>query len=620
MSSLLRIPRSRFAVLLIAVTIVVAVGYAGSLRYVGSEPPTADNLSDTGTPATRVPSPVRFAGSASCAECHAEIAASYHATGMGQSLWPIGSETPLEDYDQQNSFSPDGRHHYSVVRTTEGVFHHERLTDEAGQTLYDQAVKIDCVVGSGLQGRSYLFNRDGMLFMSPIGWYSRAGKWDLSPGYTLPLHRRFDRRVPAACMECHSGRMNLTDRADVFGVPPFHEVAIGCERCHGPGADHIQFHRQQAASFASDPIVNPAKLDPHRREDVCSQCHLSGEGRYLRDGCQFGDFQPGSRLEETYLILVRGNRTTADGKTRAVSQVEQMRTSKCYTSSEGKLGCTSCHDPHSQPPPDNRVAYYRERCLNCHADQGCAVAESDRRSRQPDDSCIACHMPRLNASDVPHTTQSDHRVLRVPQAMVPQSDQWQELPEPYGGADQRLPQVLVERARGIWLAERVERTSNPQLAAQASRMLDAVLSQRPNDVEVLNALAVAEAVNGSLQDALTHWHAVLAIDPDRELTLSTVATLRLNKGDIDSGRKALEKYLEIQPYSGIAWGRYSWLLSRLNETEKAIGAARKSIELDPSNPMMYQHLARLYERTGDTKQEQFYHDLGRRVQLSRDPR
>ena len=539
---------------------------------------------------------------------------------MGQSLGVIGSETPLEDYDLNNSFSPDGHHHYSVVRTAEGVFHHERLTDDQGQTIYDQAVKVEYFVGSGLQGRSYLFRRGGMMYMSPIGWYSRAGRWDLSPGYKLPSHRRFDRRVPAACLECHAGLMNLTDREDVFADPPFREVAIGCERCHGPGADHIQFRRQQAPQFETDPIVNPSKLDPDRREDVCSQCHLSGEGRYLRDGCHFGEFQAGTRLEETYLIFVRGTRATGDGKTRAVSQVEQMRSSTCYLKSAGKMGCTSCHDPHSQPPSDSKISFYRERCLQCHADQACAIAESDRRGKQSDDSCIACHMPRLNASDVPHTTQSDHRILRTPQLPAAQVDQANELPELFDSAEQRLPQIIVDRAKGLWLSERAEKATNPQLASQASRILEGVLRERPRDVEVLNALGTAAAVNGRFQDSLNYWNTVLAIEPNRELTLSTTATLLLNQGKVDAGRQVLEKYLEVQPNYGGAWGRYSGLLARANETDKAIEAARKSIELDPSNPKTYHHLSQLYGRIGDKEQERIYSVLGRRVLLNKSPR
>lgn len=559
-------------------------------------------------------------GSGSCTECHAEVAEKYHASGMGQSLGVIGSETPLEDYDQVNSFSPDGHHHYSVVRTAEGVFHHERLTDDEGQTIYDQAVKIEYFVGSGLQGRSYLFRRGGMMFMSPIGWYSRAGRWDLSPGYKLPSHRRFDRRVPSACLECHAGLMNLTDREDDFEDPPFREVAIGCERCHGPGADHIQFRRQQAPQFATDPIVNPSKLDPDRREDVCSQCHLSGEGRYLRDGCHFGEFQAGTRLEETYLIFVRGTRATGDGKTRAVSQVEQMRSSACYLKSAGKMGCTSCHDPHSQPPGDSKLSFYRERCLRCHAEQQCAIAETERRGKQPDDSCIACHMPRLNASDVPHTTQSDHRILRAPQLPGARVDQPNELPVLFDGAEQRLPQIIVDRARGLWMAERAEKATSPQLASQASQILERVLRERPRDVEVLNALGTAAAVNGRFQESLNYWNAALAIEPNRELTLSTTATLLLNQGKVNAGRQVLEKYLDVQPNYGGAWGRYSGLLSRSNETDKAIEAARKSIELDPSNPKTYHHLSQLYGRIGDKEQERIYSVLGRRVQLSKTPR
>lgn len=559
-----------------------------------------------------------FAGSDRCAECHAEVAAKYHSSGMGQSLWRIGSETPLEDYDQQNSFSPDGHHHYSIVRTDEGVFHHERLADDSGETIYDQAVKIEFVVGSGTQGRSYLFNRNGMLYMSPIGWYANGKKWDLSPGFKLPFHRRFNRRVPFACLECHAGRMNLTSHADVFDDPPFREIAIGCERCHGPGAGHIEFHEQKK-SAGLDPIINPMRLDPHRREDVCTQCHLSGEGRYLREGSHFGGFVPGTRLEETYLIFVGGKRTTDDGRTRAVSQVEQMRSSQCYVSSEGRMGCTSCHDPHSRIPEEQRNAFHRGRCLTCHNDHDCGLEESERRLRQADDSCIACHMPKLEASDVPHTTQTDHRILRLPQTLSSAGDQQVEVPELFDDAEKRLPGVVVAKARGMWLAERAERFGNRNFAEQASQILKEVMTLQPNDVEVLEALGTCTAINGHTEESLKYCNRVLAKDPHRERTLLTAATVHLNQGKIEMGRRLLEEYLEVQPNDAAAWGRYSGLLSQLDELHEAIDAGRKSTDLDPSNPRTWSHLAELYMRIGDGKQEEICRDLGRRVQFNKTP-
>jgi len=38
-----------------------------------------------------------------------------------------------------------------------------------------------------------------------------------------------------------------------------------------------------------------------------------------------------------------------------------------------------------------------------------------RESRQRDDSCIACHMPRSGSSDIVHTAVTDHRILRKPE-------------------------------------------------------------------------------------------------------------------------------------------------------------------------------------------------------------
>lgn len=555
----------------------------------------------------------QFVGSHACAECHATISESYSASGMGRSLRKIELAEQFDDKIPV-TFSPDGHHHYSIERTTEGIFHHERLTDRDGQTLYDQAVKIDYAMGSGNQGRSYLIDRGGLLFMSPIGWYSRARKWDLSPGYKLPSHQRFERLVTEGCLECHTGQMDaIADQQNRFRQPPFHEESIGCERCHGPGGDHVRFHRSDSVAAGNDPIVNPKHLDPAPREDVCNQCHLQGEGRYLRDGSHFGDFRPGQRLEDVYVILVKGTRATTDGKTQAVSQVEQMRSSLCFQKSDGRFGCVSCHDPHSQPARASLDSFYRDKCRNCHTDRGCSLPEPERLNRQPNDSCIACHMPHLNAIDVPHTSQTDHRILRVPGTIAEAGESADESPELFDGAEQRLPPSVVDRARGIWLAEQAETKSSPQLAAKAIRILLLVSRQFPKDAEVLNALGMASAIEGQAEDALTYWKQALAVEPNRELTLRAVAIQLQKLGRHAASRPFFEKYLHVQPWNALMWSRYSHLLGQLGETDRAIETAKKAIELDPSHARTYEWLAEIYDRLGDEKQRRQYHDLFQRL-------
>ena len=280
-----------------------------------------------------------FLGSAACAECHPKISRAYSVHPMANSLWKVSEAPVIEEYNKETTFSPDTSHHYSVQKTADDILHHERMTDAEGETLYDQAVRVDYAVGSGAMGRSYLIDRSGLMFMSPISWYTSSRRWDLSPGYRLPHHRRFRRRIQAECINCHSGRLNTESGADRrFKQPPFAELSIGCERCHGPGKQHVDFHRAESNANETDPIVNPLNLDAARREDLCAQCHLQGKGRIPHYGCEVTDFRPGQRLEETCTIFVEAENSASNRSARAVSQVEQMRSSACYRGSEGRLG------------------------------------------------------------------------------------------------------------------------------------------------------------------------------------------------------------------------------------------------------------------------------------------
>ena len=89
-----------------------------------------------------------------------------------------------------------------------------------------------------------------------------------------------------------------------------------------------------------------------------------------------------------------------------------MHESRCFRASQGKMGCISCHDPHELARPEEKVAYYRERCLDCHAEKGCSLPRPERLAEGRDDRCIDCHMPRSPNEQVPHTATTLHLIPR----------------------------------------------------------------------------------------------------------------------------------------------------------------------------------------------------------------
>ena len=51
---------------------------------------------------------------------------------------------------------------------------------------------------------------------------------------------------------------------------------IDCQRCHGPGGNHVRTAQTAGASREQirASIVNPSRLSPKLRMDLCMQCHL----------------------------------------------------------------------------------------------------------------------------------------------------------------------------------------------------------------------------------------------------------------------------------------------------------------------------------------------------------
>jgi hypothetical protein len=482
----------------------------------------------------------------------------------------VTEAAPLEDLATGAGFlSPPStavevRVEYYVEAGEGSVSHHEKAFMPNGEVLYDQAVPVHYAVGSGVRGRSYLTNHDGVLCMSPMSWYSGKGCWDFSPGYQMK-NQHFERRIRDGCLTCHSGRMAaIKGLPDVYdAVQPFREPAIGCERCHGPGEAHVAYRRRGAAAEGDDPIVNPSALEPRKRDAVCFQCHLVGEERVPRFGRGEFDFRPGDDLLAIWTIFVRGTGVEDDQTTEAVSQVEQMVSSACYRKGAGRLGCISCHDPHAVPAEQERVGFYRRRCLECHA-------STDHRVLRSYDA-------------VAETVQTEQPVLRI-----------------FGDDPGLLPEAERNRALGLMMAKSAEKSRELRvLAADAIALLEPWVTGVPEDESAAELLGAAYLVNEDRDAAYETWQRVLTLNPRNESVLSRLLEMCARHDRRDEGVEYARRLIELNPWDHDYYGRLAHLLGQRREYQPAIEAAERAAEIRPSDFWIRGWLAEVYRLTGE---------------------
>ena len=344
----------------------------------------------------------QYVGSKTCSSCHKDIYDKFVKTAMGRSVTRPGADLLVEPVRVINARF---QREFRVVREGGELFQTE---SQAG--LFDSKYKLEYAIGSGENGISFVVRRGNHLFQAPLSYYAAAKRWDLSPGYE-ESGEGFNRPIYEDCIVCHSGRPKPVPRRDgLFEDPPFAELAIGCENCHGPGALHVaERSRGAAVTMPDTSIVNPHRLPARLAEDICMQCHQGGDTRVLLPGRRYSDFRPGSRLIETVAIF---SLTGAGKDADLLEHHSSMQSSRCFRESNGELGCVTCHNPHQEPadPP----AHFREKCMKCHSRQGCTLNLAARRATTPPDDCTACHMPKRTVARISHSALTNHRIPARP--------------------------------------------------------------------------------------------------------------------------------------------------------------------------------------------------------------
>jgi hypothetical protein len=331
--------------------------------------------------AAQIPSSNTYVDERTCASCHGQIAQDYLQTGMGRSLFRPTPANTVEDYTGNNQFyHPLSDTHYAMT-IRDGAYYQRRWQiGFGGKETNIEESRIDYVLGSGNHARSYLHRTArGTLIELPLGWYAeKGGFWGMSPGFDSG-HPATRRLISYECVFCHNGYPRIPAGHDAPGSEPVFAgdlpEGIDCQRCHGPGGNHVR--AAQAVGAAGERIragiVNPARLSPKQRIDLCLQCHLEPTSAAIPavirrfDRAPFS-FTAGESLDAFLLTFDHAAGAGRDGKFEIVgSSAYRLRQSRCFLESKDALTCETCHDAHRAPRGAEAVRHYSEACRSCHA-------------------------------------------------------------------------------------------------------------------------------------------------------------------------------------------------------------------------------------------------------------
>jgi hypothetical protein len=348
------------------------------------------------------PEPAPFVGEARCARCHAEIFREYHQSRHSRTFFRDAQHAPVPFPPKPVTDPSHSRVSHTFEKTADGL----KVRTRTEGPVFE--VVVDYAFGSGDRGLTPVgHDADGRSLECRLSFYPDQAAWDVTSGQPL------DADQPAAtyagraltsdalrnCMDCHT--TNPRSILTATG-PESSDRAIGCEKCHGPGGNHLKVVSSPDFSAGDDvdlAIARAGRAAGPALIGLCAQCHSPPRN--------------GPLLEPDAPSSIRFQGTT-------------LTRSRCYVESERQLHCVTCHNPHRDA--EKSSTWYESRCLRCHSpgqpttnQPGGGTASSIPHSRahpcpvQPASGCIPCHMPRRE-STMAHTTFVDHyiRIHREP--------------------------------------------------------------------------------------------------------------------------------------------------------------------------------------------------------------
>jgi tetratricopeptide (TPR) repeat protein len=588
--------------------------------------------------------PRGYVGIQACQACHAERVKEFKETRHYLACMPPNpSQMPAafeSGQDKLRTSNPD-LHFKMVKEGGEYILQTIRTRPDAPpQTL---SSVISFVYGQGGTADQVYFGwRDNRLFELPVTRLLPQDAWGATK---FDVHRDgdFSREVTPRCLECHNvwfkqtpGTLNEYDRHDML-------LGVTCEKCHGAGRNHVDWHQANPGAKAAKEIIHPGHLSRESLMAVCGQCH-SNTAKYRAEPFTY---RPGEPLDNYFKTL--NSQFPEDD--HVANQDKYLRQSQCYEHSE-TMTCVTCHNPHRRE--EHATAARQATCLQCHSSEKCT--DRPQLPAEIRDNCIGCHMPLVNKIQVHFFTSQDayvspatryeHRIgiypLQRQELMLnwlrkqdgPESRQqakklenelvqdWIKRGDELRGAYRYLaaidayrkaqrihpvPAAQEKLASTIEVHSRIDRAwfqaakeIQQQQFSEAAKTLEGVLALKPDLALVHGKLGSVYASLGEKEKAREHLKAVSQFDPDEPYGESMLGWLAYLDGEHS---EALEHYLraeEMEPRNVKVKYNRGLAHAGLGQWEDAETAFRKVLALDPKHAGAYQGLSHALRGQGQS--------------------
>lgn len=583
---------------------------------------------------------VAYTGDAKCKSCHNEIHDTYHQTGMGRSLYKPSQEIEIEDFTMSSPvYDQKSDYYYTAFKKGNEYYQREFRLDKDGKVIHQLEKKIDYVMGSGNNTRSYLYSENGFFYELPLSWYTEKAKWDMSPGYQK-TNLRFSRPIVQECMNCHNSYSGFVEYSENKFDLNLKE-GIGCESCHGPGELHIKRQTEETDLFSGiendtidRTIVNPVNLPLEEKLSVCFQCHLQGDVRVFSEDKKQSDFRPGMKLEEVKSVFIQDN--VEKGNFKIASHAARMFLSDCFVKSSGQMTCITCHDPHV-PSKSVSKEFFNSKCLNCHNVQKLSVFNT-KADHSEKGNCITCHMKQGSTKDVQHVNFTDHWIRKEINILTEEEkDKLEEINTPvtlksFNNSGGKYAPIELGIAYVVYFDSK---HSHPEYLKKAVPLLEENIKKFPEHKNGLYYLGLAYLRTGRVQESINTFEKLLLLNPensqayyllgnafeksknnlkaiesyqnslkyfpDNVKSLNSLGNLYYASGKFKEAIDAYYKAISINSGSTNILNNLADInLYKMNNISEAKSYLKRAIDLDPDFIPALNNLGNAYMLTGDT--------------------